>query len=161
MKYVIDGYNFLFHLLEGENLEKERLEMLNLLNALAKKTSLELIIVFDSHSFNEPFQRERFDALEVQYTDFNQTADEHIVVLTHYAPKEITVVTLDKHLSVEVRQLGAKVLKVHNFYNWLVRRARGDKRNIIPSKEAHTKPLAQDKELERYLRLFQKRFDSD
>lgn len=151
MKYIVDGYNFLFHLYGGDNLQADREKMLSLLNSFAKKLSIEIVVVFDSHSFNAGYQRERCDAIEVQYTAFNETADQHILTLLQHGPKESTVVTSDKHVIHEAQTLGAKSIKVAPFYKWLL------KKGQEKPKGEHSKPPVQDSEVSRYLKLFKKR----
>ncbi len=155
MIYIIDGYNLLFYLFEGEELEQDRHKLLSTLNGLAKAASLELIVVFDSHSIDLGVGRERFDALEVLYSDLNQTADEHILELLSHKPKRATVVSSDKTLLRNVKDLGVKTKEIGPFYLWLKKRAEKSKmKNPV-------KPLykLKDPDHDRYLKIFEKRLN--
>ena len=118
--FLVDAYNLLFWCLEGENLERERSQLIHEINFHAKRRRLDVTLVFDATWTNDPLARGHFDALEIVFTAKGVTADEHILELVQSQPKVI-VVTSDKSLARLARQSGAKTVSTPEFYRWLLK----------------------------------------
>ncbi len=116
--FLVDAYNLLFWCLEGDNLEKEREQLIQEVNFHAKRRSLNVTLVFDATWTNDPLARGHYDALEIIFTAKGVTADDHILDLVQHMPK-VVVVTSDKGLARLSRQSGAKTVSTPDFYNWL------------------------------------------
>lgn len=121
MHYYVDGYNLLFHLKEAhQQLKSSRQE---LIDDLCKKLSIikiDVSIVFDSSYQVGINSRGHKDALEIQYTNEGETADEFILnELKVHSRKAETVVTSDKKLAWLARGQGARTISVAEFIQWL------------------------------------------
>jgi len=116
--FLVDAYNLLFWCLEGENLEREREQLISEVNFHAKRRGLNVTLVFDATWTDDPLARGHYDALEIIFTAKGVTADDHILDLVHHEPKVI-VVTSDKSLARLSRQSGAKTVSTPDFYHWL------------------------------------------
>ena len=137
--FLIDAYNLLFWCLEGENLERERAQLIHEINFHAKRRRLDVTLVFDATWTNDPLARSHFDALEIVFTAKNVTADEYILELVQSQPKVI-VVTSDKSLARLARQSGAKTASTPEFYHWLIKSKAKTKERQAPPKIDFSNP---------------------
>lgn len=138
MLYIIDGYNFLFRLLNpNEDLRKARE---GLIASLVKKIShakLRTILVFDS-KYQPGFQSEKkVGNLLVVYTSEGETADEWI--LQKAKKGDSTAVTSDKRLAAQIRHKGAHTLSCEAFVAYLnkkmklrAQRSKSENRPLLP-----------------------------
>jgi len=121
MKYLLDGYNILFREKDSNgSLDEQRIRLFDKLNLLAEASHLNLIVVLDSHRQAGELERHHFHAIEVIYTDFDQTADEYIIEyverLSLNKRHRTKVVTSDKTLMQKVRFERVEVLSVPAFF---------------------------------------------
>lgn len=128
MKYLLDGYNILFREKDSiGSLEEQRIRLFEKLNLLAEASHLNLIVVLDAHQRAGELERHHFHALEVIYTDFDQTADdyiiEHVECLPLNARHRMKVVTSDSTLRQKVRFERVEVLSVSAFFKEIERKA--------------------------------------
>lgn len=113
--FYVDGYNLLFHLTDAPDadLESQREEVLDIINHHAALLHLSITVVFDAGSAPVT-HRYRHRDIEVAFADEITNADEwiheHVEHSAH--PKAITVVTNDRRLALDCRQLGAKTQSV-------------------------------------------------
>lgn len=155
--YWIDGYNLLFYLDEAEHLEKKRDILLKQLNELVSKANIDAIVVFDG---SKEFTKTQFHNLEVIYTPPGQTADDYIVEDIEAKRKKgghLFVVSNDKHLGVSARLLKAKVLKLPQFFNLLIKKANKPKGVVPPSTSSNAKVDIRDREIDRLVKIFEER----
>lgn len=112
MLTFIDGYNVCFTVdLPGNTLEEERESLLSLLRDRS------VTVVFDAPEFS----RTHRGNLEIVYAD--QTADTYILSeLERLAPSRATLVTADRALATQAKQLGAKVIAPADYIDKLRKR---------------------------------------
>jgi predicted RNA-binding protein with PIN domain len=127
MKYLLDGYNILFREKDSPgSLEEQRIRLFEKLNLLAEGSHLNLTVVLDSHQQAGESERHHFHALEVIYTDFDQTADEYIIeyveCLSPNKRHRTKVVTSDKALMQKVRLERVEVLPISSFFKEMERK---------------------------------------
>ena len=128
MKYLLDGYNILFREKDSNgSLEEQRIRLFEKLNLLAEASHLNLIVVLDSHRQAGELERYHIHALEVVYTDFDQTADDYIIgYVEHLSPSKrhrTKVVSSDKTLTQKVRLERVEVLSVSSFFKEIEQKA--------------------------------------
>jgi predicted RNA-binding protein with PIN domain len=158
--YLIDGYNFLFRLAKSRAaFQTKRLIFIERLNELASSLRLNAAVVFDSSDPSYRLARRgHFDALEIIYTTKDLSADAYILekIQTTKHPERITVITSDRELSAHSKALGAKTLSVEAFLAFLTK-----KKKARAPKKAPSRILREsDAEIERLLRIFEKRLEN-
>jgi predicted RNA-binding protein with PIN domain len=122
MHYYIDGYNFIFSQnLDTEDFEKSRLELIEWLNAVAKRDCLTITVVFDAAFQKDERKRMHVGALEVIFSGPHETADSLLLDIfeTKKRPATITLVTSDHslrkragHLRVHTETVASFVQKI-------------------------------------------------
>lgn len=127
MHYFVDGYNFLFFLYEEvDPLRKKREEVIERLQQTLILLNLNISIVFDSHHRKDNFfpSRASLSKLEIIYTVSKQTADQYILEALEFQKynSQETVVTSDKFLARQAKDLGAKVLPISSFVKWVTKK---------------------------------------
>lgn len=158
MQFIIDGYNLLFfHLTPDEDLKKNREELILLLDKKFKSLSIKATIIFDgfNQAENKP-EHQFFKALTVIFSPKTQTADEFIIeqLSASKNPNEITVITGDKNLAQNARNLGAHSKTPKSFLKELTKKQ--DKKEIN-EKTAEQEYEDTKSNIERLLSLFEKR----
>ncbi|SCA62952.1 Uncharacterized protein SCG7086_AG_00130 [Chlamydiales bacterium SCGC AG-110-P3] len=115
MHYYVDGYNLLFYLSEnpGSTLEDQREQLLETINYNASLLNLSVTVVFDAGA-SPVTHRFTHCNIEVAFADSSTNADQWIYehVEHNKNPKIVTVVTNDRRLALDCKQLGAKVQSV-------------------------------------------------
>lgn len=125
MHYFIDGYNLMFRILHADDdLQKQRQEIIQNLEAKISYLELDVTIVFDAQYQNTATSRSHLNRLEIFFTAVGETADEFILQSLKESTKssQQTVVTSDKKLAWLSRRSHAKTESVETFINWLNRR---------------------------------------
>lgn len=132
MHYYIDGYNLLFRTLRaGDDLRKQRQDLIVELETKSQFLELDVTIVFDSHYQPDEGARSRFKNLEVCYSGVGETADDFILQeLKEKNSKEETVVTSDRQLAWRCRRRLAQTISVEEFMAWLDKRCKNKRRQI-------------------------------
>ncbi len=150
--YYIDGYNFIFSLIESnESIQSLRERTTQLLQKKFALLKLSGTLVFDgSHKRGEESGLSYPSPLIVAYSPKGQSADEYIVEKVESAsnPKTITVVTNDRGLILHIRSLGAKVQSNSDFLHALLSRSK--KKSKKKSDAADSK-----QNIERLLKIFE------
>jgi predicted RNA-binding protein with PIN domain len=146
MKYLLDGYNILFREKDARgSLEEQRGRLFDKLSLLAEDSHRTLIVVLDSHHQIGDSERHHYRALEVIYTDFDQTADDYIIEYVERLPvnkrSRVKVVTSDRTLMQKVRLERVEVLPVSSFLKELEKKAhvRSEKRAELHSHTSRSK----------------------
>lgn len=158
MYYYIDGYNFIFSLIESnESIQSLRQRVIQLLKKKFAQLNLSGTLVFDgSHKRGEESGLSYPSPLIVAYSPKGQSADEYIVekIESDDQPKSITVVTNDKGLILHVRSFGAKVQSNTEFLHSILNRSK---------KKSKKKTSATDSKqnIERLLKIFEERLKED
>ena len=140
MHYYIDGYNLLFRLMDTrKNFKLLREKFIEEINHKASLLKMQLSIVFDAHFQSGEGSRSHYDALEILYTPFGETADDYLLSQMKRAkfPHQITIVTSDKKLALRLRHKGALTQSVEEFMDLLNRMY---KNKMTPSKSP-SRPL--------------------
>lgn len=129
MRYYVDGYNLMFRLLRaGEDLQKQREQVIRDLNLKAGFLELEVTLVFDSKYQAGAAERVRVEHLDVLYTNEGETADE--CILEELTGHQETVVTCDRKLAYLSRLKLAKTESVTEFMLWLNKRYKNKIRHL-------------------------------
>ncbi len=119
MQIVIDGYNLLFQMgIQALTLEQARKRIMEFLEAIAQKSHLTLLCVFDGkREKGLGFSRVYFGCMEVIYTADGISADEHIIDELKRAkhPGNFLVVTSDKQLAQEAKHCRSRILETSEF----------------------------------------------
>jgi uncharacterized protein len=142
MHYYIDGYNLLFRLTDDkENLQSERQALIYDLNKKISAVKWNASLIFDATFQLGGRDRSHFDALEILFTAFGETADEYILdeLSRIRYPNQETVVTSDKRLAWKVRHLGAHTESVEDFFDRL-NRSYKNKTGPLKSKKKSSLP---------------------
>ncbi|MFI5344556.1 MAG: NYN domain-containing protein [Chlamydiales bacterium] len=134
--YIIDGYNWLFRILNSKQEDTLKIERERIIRELSSKLSMagmEATLVFDSHFNPCPAERSTSKGIAIYFTDGGQTADEYILEFIKYAsrPQDYTIVTSDHRLAWAVRQKQGHSLSIQEFKKMLDR---------IYLKKQHPKP---------------------
>ncbi len=110
LKFLIDGYNFLFCFPDLFNDDREL--FINDLNQIGLEVSSSITVIFDAYTTDSPWSREKkMGKIKVVYTQNGQSADAYIIQFLQKAnAKSYHVVTEDKGLSLECQGLGAKII---------------------------------------------------
>lgn len=168
MHYFIDGYNFLFRSGKlGENLKKEREQMIHELSEYAESLGLDITLVFDS-SFQGLGSKGHFHKIEIVFTAFGQEADTFILNeldSSKTLPQQI-VVTSDKILSKQVNIRKVKTETVEDFLEWLKSRSKNKKKTVLEEKKTKKAisihepltPVSKKGTQDSYLEIFEKKF---
>ncbi|MEC7839737.1 MAG: NYN domain-containing protein [Chlamydiota bacterium] len=126
MRYVIDGYNFLFrNMVAGEELQLQRDAIIYDLNVKASTLNLDITIVFDAHYSEGDSTVTHYRNIEIIYTAEGMSADDHIIKsLKHVEnPKNYTLVTSDNKLAWQARCQLVKTQSVEKFIAFLEKRS--------------------------------------
>lgn len=121
MHYFIDGYNFLFrHSMrdaETSDLKRVREKIVVDLNEKISLLKWNVSLVFDATFQEGEHTRGHFDAMEIHFTAFGQTADDYIIESIRYSknPSHEIVVTSDKKLATIVKGLSARTESCEDF----------------------------------------------
>jgi predicted RNA-binding protein with PIN domain len=168
MNYLLDGYNVLFREKDSNgSLEEQRIRLFEKLNLLAEDSYQSFIIVLDAHRQTGELERHHFHALEVVYTNFDQTADDYIVeYVERLVPSErqrTKVVTSDKTLMQKVRLERVEVLSVASFFKEIERKAcsrltkKTEKHQLKPCVKSRKKDPSHQDEMSYWIAIFEER----
>lgn len=134
MKYLIDAYNLLFKIEEEAEypLKAFRPVVIDYLEERAPK--MKIVLVFDSsydEAGNFPSRMDRGN-LEIISSPNRQSADDYIVEYLKFKqmPKSYTVVTSDKGLARQTKDLGAHHLSVEGFLSLTFPKRRGEEKQM-------------------------------
>lgn len=136
MHYYIDGYNLLFRLMyAGENLQSLREQFIQDLNKKASLLKLDITLVFDAPFQDGEGSRTHYDALEIQFTSYGESADEFLISEIKQCPhpQRETVVTSDKRLAWKVRSKSAHTETVETFIDTVNRMYRNKLKQLKSS----------------------------
>lgn len=152
MRYLIDGYNFLFRTAQsGRTLQNRREELIQRLIQYTAKRRERVTLVFDAPMQADEESRSHLENLEIVYTAQGQSADEYMLHVLQIVsnPLAIVVVTSDRRLARMVHSCRGKTLEIEEFLS------RMEKHQASLRK----KPLSAipDSEMDRWLQLFEKR----
>ncbi len=151
MKYLVDGYNVLFHLKEIAHLQTNREELLEAFSHSLSCFKERVEIIFDgTHFLDEQSGLQYFPAFLVAFSSHQQTADEYIIEKIAYSksPKNLTVITNDQGLARKAKELLAHVQSI----TWFLEKIR--KKNKV-KKEKPT--VDSDWHMERLKKIFEQK----
>lgn len=155
MRFLIDGYNLLFRVLDckEQSLEKQREQVIPFLWDLFEGTTHHIDIVFDADPKNFfSINNHRDPPFHLLFSPPPLNADKFILEICHgVKKKEVTVVSSDKHLIASVKELSIPTLSIEDFLTVFrlkkKRRSQDDKPPVPQSKE----------KIAKYLSIFEKR----
>ncbi|MES2274345.1 MAG: NYN domain-containing protein [Chlamydiota bacterium] len=154
MQYYIDGYNLIFTLVESkESLQILRRNVIRLLQKKFAQLKLSGMVVFDgAHRKDEESGLSYPSPLIVAYTAKGETADVYIVehIERSRTPKQITVITNDRGLSLHAGAAGAKVQSNADFIDYL-------KKKGAKNKDQKIAPRETKQNIDRLLKIFEER----
>lgn len=138
-------------------LDEKRESFIESLASLMEDLKMNGTLVFD-YTRQSPVDypiRHTSSCLEIIYAPSNLSADDYILeFLTSSNETQITLVSSDRDLCIQARNLGAHIKGISEFIDLLKKR----KQKITPSPK-ETKPTAStDKEFQRFLALFEERY---
>lgn len=125
MRYLIDGYNLFFKLQEELlPLEEKREAFIRLLDEVVGELKLQTLIIFDSHYHNSKHfaSKRKLINIEVSFSPKNLSADEYLLELLEWDSKNTTLVSSDRELSKKGFFLGAKILSIEGFVNFILKK---------------------------------------
>lgn len=157
MQYFVDAYNLLFKLQPSRgSLEQKRTVVISTINEFALQLNLSIILIFDATRQKERLgiARGHYEALEIVYTE-DKSADDYILKEVEYSrnPSLIVVVTSDRELGGRASQLGAKIMSIRQFSEWLVKK----------KQKAKKTPTVKDSpaQIKRLLEIFEKQLKEE
>lgn len=118
MHYLIDGYNLLFRQeREGRNLETKRETLVRSIASSFNHLRIKGTIVFDAPHQTGAAVLSWMGLLRIVYTDWQETADSWILSYLRHSQdaNRFTLVTADRDLAFQARQLRAKTISTSNF----------------------------------------------
>ncbi len=127
MRYIIDGYNYLFRLLhKNEEVRSIRDELIAHLTRMSEETQLEISLIFDSKYQKGEHTRRKEDLFELIFTDEGESADEWILreLKRSANAKVITVVTSDRRLAMHCRNYLALTMECKDFQQFILKKAK-------------------------------------
>lgn len=152
MYYLIDGYNLIFSLIDSkQSLQSIRQELISSLQKQFALKKMAGTLVFDGARIRGEESGLSYPSpLTVAYAPRGQTADSYILEQLELSrnPKEITVITNDKGLSLHARAAGAKIQGTKMFIAWLYKKKKKDK--TVEAKETPAN-------IDRLLKIFEDR----
>lgn len=125
MHYYIDGYNLLFRILKaGDEIRKQREELICDLEKKIDILELNATLVFDSHYQEDDNTRSHFKSLAIVFTATGETADEYILqeLKESRSPAQQMVITSDKRLAQQCKLRLGNTQSVDEFLKWLNQR---------------------------------------
>ncbi|MFN4173741.1 MAG: NYN domain-containing protein [Parachlamydiaceae bacterium] len=165
MRYLIDGYNYLFRLLhKNEEVRAIRDELISYLSRMSEEALVEISLVFDSKYQKGEHTRRKDGDFELVFTDEGESADDWILreLKRSKNPKVITVVTSDRRLAMHCRNYLAQTMECKDFQLFIQKKSK--LRLIKASKEKaplKNLPIAPPKNVlsgfDYYLQEFEKR----
>lgn len=132
MHYYIDGYNLLFRVLKaGDDIRKQREELITELEKKVNLLGIDATLVFDSHYQEDDYVRSHYKSLTIIYTAKGQSADECILheLKACADPSKHTVVTSDKKLATLCRLRLSKTETIDEFLSLIGKRYKNKLRN--------------------------------
>jgi len=144
MHYFLDGYNLLFCLLRtGDDLQKQREELIRDLQMKVNFLKLDVTVVFDAYGKGDDISRSHLNSLEVIYTPSGKTADDYIIEALRESPSPVQhiVVTSDKKLAWQCRRRFAKTQTSEEFIAWLNKSYKNRRRKEKDKRLNIAKPL--------------------
>src|SRR5690348_7488078 len=119
MHYLIDGYNFLFHLhLSKLSLQHQRQKIILALQKEFAALGWEGTLVFDgAHHKDEESGLAYRSPLSIAYSAKGESADQWMIEKVELSalPADFTVVTNDRLLARQAKELGAHILSLVSF----------------------------------------------
>lgn len=136
MRYLIDGYNFLFRLLHrGEDVRKIRDKFVADLIRKVNASQMSVLLVFDSKYQEGETSKKQEGLLDILYTNEGESADDWLLkeLKAVKNPRLVTVVTSDRRLAMHCRMKGAFTMEVKDFQALLEKRVKKKvKMNLDP-----------------------------
>jgi predicted RNA-binding protein with PIN domain len=157
--YLIDGYNFLFSLLESkQSLASQRENIILFIKKQFALLNLNGELIFDGDRRRDEESGISYASpLQIVYSPKEQTADEYILEKLHLDKKKshFTVVTNDRGLTANCRPFKVKILSNQDFLKWL------QKKQDTRKKTTKTPVTETKQNIERLRQIFEKKLKED
>lgn len=131
--YLIDGYNFIFHIdPDPIPIERSRQALLDLLSSVQPYYKKEIVVVFDGQDLHKDFfSKIQLVGIEVIFTPSSQSADHFIIEFleTHPPAADIQVISSDKQLRKLCHSLGAQTESTERFIKRIHKKHRQHQKN--------------------------------
>lgn len=116
MKWLIDGHNLIPKLGISLRSEEDEAALLEQLVEYARLTGRNLEVFFDRGA-NGFAHEKKIGTIKVHFVSVRTKADEALIdrVLKAKRPHEITVVSSDRHVQFQVKNLGARIVGAEKF----------------------------------------------
>lgn len=116
MKWLIDGHNLIPKLGISLRSEEDEAALLEQLVEYARLTGRNLEVFFDRGA-NGFAHEKKIGTIKVHFVSARTKADEALIdrVLKEKRPHEITVVSSDRHVQFQVKNLGARIVGAEKF----------------------------------------------
>lgn len=157
MRYLVDGYNFVFRLgLKRKfSLQALREEFIKTFSECVEELHLHVALVFDGKDMPAgSYTRGNWRDIDIVYTHHGLSADAYIIdqVENSQSPQSIIVVSSDRELADKARMNGSSVMSIEEFMQFLLKKDR--KKHPVQEK-----PSFRDAgfHFERLLRIFEER----
>lgn len=146
-----------------DNLKSSREDLIEELSEKCLALEIEATLFFDAQYNPEENQRHHRKNFEIQYTDYEQTADDLIIESLKgvAVPKNYIVVTSDKKLAWRARRRGATTQTVENFMDLLQRRWRNRSNVKTKKKLPEILPKEIQSQFTTYLKAFEEELASE
>lgn len=156
MKYLIDGHNLIPKLgLKLSNPEDEAF-LLERLREFARLTGRSLEVFFDKGA-NGFAHEQKAGTIKVQFVSGRTSADEAIIHRVSKAkrPEEIMVVSSDRHVQVQAKGFGARVMTSEKFADAMTAAfLNPPKRKNKNGPKTRSEPLLSDREVDYWADVF-------
>lgn len=159
MRYIIDGYNFLFRLPQkkGASLETRRKILVDSLREELSEFPAHALLIFDSgDEVCDYAQVAKWPHLDVIYAPRHQSADDYIVELIEQEqnPHMVTVVTSDAELAKLCKYHHVRIATIEEFL-FLIRKKQNKKEQLREEKKKKDLPS----EIERLRKIFEEKLN--
>lgn len=120
MIIVIDGYNVLRAAFPGPHTsERQKEGFIKQLGTYAKKKGHKIILVFDGGSNQWP-DKQKQNGIAIVYSGYEKSADDYMKSYMHeHKEKDVFLVSSDREVRDEARQLNIESIGGFSFYNRL------------------------------------------
>ena len=127
MRYIVDGYNFLFRLqTDVFPLEETRNSFIQHLTEVLSQIDMRATLVFDSgqETILDIASSTHIHNTTIVFTPRGVSADDYIVELVEIEkhPATRTVISSDKGVIIRVSSLGAKTMSIEHFVQFVQRK---------------------------------------
>lgn len=148
MVYLIDGHNLIPKVGLSLAHAQDETALLERLNEYARLTGRKIEVFFD-HGANGMAHREKFGTIKVQFVNSRTDADSALIARVAKAKNrnQLTVVSSDHHVQVQVKALGAAAVTSEKFAGAMMNAFRNPPKRKKQNGPVKTEPRLSDDEV--------------